>query len=118
MCLCKQEADLERLTSAREAENKYLGEQNELEINKAKEMSGIETGKFKNMVDAIGAGTIQAIATAGPEMQVKLLQGLGLKTTLITDGSSPINLFNTASGLVGGVVPRRRQDDTDNDSMA
>jgi len=36
-------------------------------------------------------------------MQVKLLKSLGLKSTLITDGSSPINLFNTASGLVGGI---------------
>lgn len=112
------EADLERLTSAREAENKYLGEQNELEITKAKEMSGIETGKFKSMVDAIGASTLQAIATAGPEMQVKMLQSLGLKSTLITDGSSPINLFNTAHGLVGGnIVPSRRRDD-DDESLA
>ncbi len=31
------------------------------------------------MVDAIGSDTIRAIAVSGPEMQVKLLQGLGLK---------------------------------------
>ena len=37
-------------------------------------------------------------------MQVKLLQSLGLKSTLITDGNSPINLFNTASGLLGGAT--------------
>jgi hypothetical protein len=30
------------------------------------------------------------------------LQGLGLHTTLITDGASPINLFQTAQGLIGG----------------
>ena len=35
--------------------------------------------------------------------QVKMLQGLGLKSTLITDGSSPINLFNTAHGLLGAL---------------
>lgn len=35
--------------------------------------------------------------------QVKLLQSLGLKSTLITDGSSPINLFNTAHGLIGAL---------------
>jgi len=40
---------------------------------------------------------------AGPELQAKLLQGLGLKSFLITDGNSPINLFNTAKGLIGGV---------------
>ena len=32
-----------------------------------------------------------------------MLQALGLKSTLITDGSSPINLFNTAHGLLGGL---------------
>jgi major vault protein len=40
---------------------------------------------------------------------VKLLQSLGLKSTLITDGSSPINLFNTANGLIGGMVPTRKR---------
>lgn len=30
-----------------------------------------------------------------------MLQSLGLKSTLITDGSTPINLFNTALGLLG-----------------
>lgn len=34
-------------------------------------------------------------------LQVKLLQSLGLKSTLITDGSTPINLFSTALGLLG-----------------
>ena len=54
------------------------------------------------MVKSIGADTIKSIAQAGPEMQAKLLQGLGLQGYMITDGSSPINLFNTANGLVGG----------------
>lgn len=36
-------------------------------------------------------------------LQVKLLQSLGLKSTLITDGSSPINLFSTAQGLIGAL---------------
>lgn len=36
-------------------------------------------------------------------LQVKMLQALGLKSTLITDGSSPINLFTTASGLLGAL---------------
>ncbi|XP_064391610.1 major vault protein-like [Halichondria panicea] len=97
------ESELERLTSAREAETKYVREQNDLEISKSKEMAVIESKKFQEMVDAIGADTIAAIATAGPEMQVKMLQGLGLKSTLITDGSNPINLFNTAHGLLGAL---------------
>ncbi len=95
------ESELERLTLAREAELKFLKEQNEIEIHKTRDMSSIESEKFKNMVDTVGSDTIRAIATAGPEMQVKLLQALGLKTTLITDGSNPINLFQTAHGLIG-----------------
>ena len=57
------------MTRAREAETKYVREQNELEITKAREMASIETEKFNNMVQAIGADTISAIATSGPEMQ-------------------------------------------------
>nr|XP_058948197.1 major vault protein-like isoform X1 [Pocillopora verrucosa]XP_058948198.1 major vault protein-like isoform X1 [Pocillopora verrucosa] len=97
------ESELQRLSKTREAELKYQHEQNTLDVTKAKEMSSIETDKFKNMVSSIGSDTIQAIATAGPEMQVKLLQSLGLKSTLITDGSSPINLFSTAQGLIGAL---------------
>ncbi|XP_066297979.1 major vault protein-like isoform X2 [Branchiostoma lanceolatum] len=97
------ESELERLSTAREAELKYLREQNDMEVAKLREMAEIETTKFKNQVDAIGAQTIQSIALAGPELQVKLLKGLGLTSTLITDGTSPINLFNTAGGLIGAM---------------
>jgi len=103
------EAELERLRNAREAEIVYTREQNELEINKTRDLAQIETSKFKNMVDAIGAQTLQAIATAGPDMQVKMLQALGMKSTLITDGKSPINLFTTANGLIGNMVARRHK---------
>ena len=75
-----------------------------------------QVGKFDQMVKAIGADTIKAIAISGPEMQVKLLQGLGLKSTLITDGSSPINLFNTAQGLLGGALVSKKPRDDDYDS--
>eukprot|EP00794_Sanderia_malayensis_P013890 gene13890-15338_t len=105
------ESELSRLKKAREAEMSYVKEQNDIEITKASEMAEIESGKFKQMVDAIGAKTIQSIATAGPEMQVKLLKSLGLKSTLITDGSSPINLFNTAQGLVGAIEERKETSD-------
>ena len=33
-----------------------------------------------------------------------MLKSLGLKSTLITDGKTPINLFNTAQGLIGGAL--------------
>ena len=83
---------------------KYVREQNEMEIAKTRDMAGIETEKFKLMVDAIGSDTIKSIAVSGPETQVKMLQALGLKSTLITDGNSPINLFNTAHGLLGSAI--------------
>jgi len=103
-------SELKRLTAARDAETKYIKDQNELEINKTQELTHIESAKFKHMVDAIGPNTIQSIATAGPEMQVKLLKSLGLQSTLITDGKSPINLFNTAEGLIStSAVTRKRR---------
>jgi len=48
-----------------------------------------------------------------------MLQALGMQSTLITDGKSPINLFTTATGLVGGLVarrgPRKGADDEDDE---
>jgi len=67
-------------------------------------LAAIESSKFKNIVAAIGATTLKEIAEAGPEMQRQLLKGLGLKSFMITDGNSPINLFNTAGGLIGASV--------------
>lgn len=49
---------------------KYMKEQNDVEITKAREMAEIEIGKFENTVKAVGADTLRAIAVAGPEMQV------------------------------------------------
>lgn len=68
-----QTAELERLTHAREAEIKFIGEQNELEIAKSKEMVTIEIEKFGSMVKAIGSDTLRSIAVAGPENQVYIL---------------------------------------------
>jgi major vault protein len=66
----------------------------DLEITKAKDLAEIEAEKFKSIVEAIGAETLASIAQAGPEMQAKLLTGLGLKSFLLTDSSSPLNIFN------------------------
>lgn len=98
----KSNAELERLKQKQQAEIEHMRLLNELEVKKSKELVDIETKKFADIVKAIGPETIKAIAQAGPEMQAKLLQGLGLKGYLITDGSSPVNLFNTAQGLIGG----------------
>jgi len=99
----KSEAELSTSKGRQLAEIEHKKRLNALEISKAKQLSEIDAIKFKEIVDSIGPGTIKSMAEAGPSMQAKLLQGLGLKSFLITDGSSPINLFNTASGLVGGM---------------
>jgi len=72
----------------------------EIELSTKEQLAKIEIEKFKAMISCIGPETIKAIASAGPEMQAKLLKSLGLNSVLITDGASPINLFNTAKGLV------------------
>jgi major vault protein len=99
----KAESELEQMRANQEAEIAHQKALNELELAKARDLADIEATKFKEIVDAIGADTIKSIAQAGPEMQAKLLGGLGLKSFLITDGHSPINLFNTAQGLIGGL---------------
>jgi major vault protein len=101
----KAEAALKKLRAEQTAEIFHKKAWNTLEIEKSKELSDIEANKFKSIVDAIGAVTLKKIANSGPEMQVKLLQGLGLKSFMITDGNTPINLFNTAAGLIGGTTP-------------
>jgi len=94
-------AELEQTRSRHEAEIAHAAALADLEIQRSRELAEIEAGKFKSIVDSIGTETIAAIARAGPEMQAKLLQGLGLKSFMITDGKSPINLFGAAGGLIG-----------------
>ncbi|XP_064170174.1 major vault protein isoform X2 [Anguilla rostrata] len=97
------EAELDRLSKAREQELFYKKEMNRLDVEKQEKLADIENQRFKALVDSLGSDTLKEMARAGPELQVKLLQALGLKSTLITDGSSPINLFSTASGLLGAL---------------
>ena len=96
----ESEAELKRLTAAREAEINFMSKQNELELEKQRESTKIEVEKFQQMVTALGAQTIEAMASAGNNHQIKMLQSLGLTSTLITDGRNPINLLQTASGFV------------------
>jgi major vault protein len=65
------ESEMNRLKARRDAELKYLSEKYELELHKAKQMAEIEIGRFKETVASLGADTIRAIATAGPELQVR-----------------------------------------------
>ena len=100
------ESELERLKSAREADIKFALEQNQLEVEKAEKMARIDTDKFQHMVTALGQDTLRAMASGPQDHQVRMLQSLGLSSTLITDGRTPINLLNTASGLLGpGTLP-------------
>ena len=64
-------------------------------------MAEIEIEKFKEIIGAVGKETLIAIAKSGPAMKAKMLKGLGLKGFLVTDGKNPINLFNTANGMLG-----------------
>jgi len=97
----RSETSLKILKSEQESEITHKKAKIGLEVKKAQELSEIEASKFKRIVDSIGPQTLKKISRAGPEMQVKLLSSLGLQSFMITDGSHPINLFNTAQGLIG-----------------
>ncbi|KAK5855737.1 hypothetical protein PBY51_007383 [Eleginops maclovinus] len=97
------EAELQRLAHAREQELSYKKQMDTLEVDKQKSLANIESERFSQLVQSLGSDTLKEMARAGPELQVKMLQALGLKSTLITDGSSPINLFTTANGLLGAL---------------
>mmetsp|Transcript_22062 Transcript_22062/g.62029 ORF Transcript_22062/g.62029 Transcript_22062/m.62029 type:complete len:818 (-) Transcript_22062:67-2520(-) len=95
------DCDLELVGKKQRINIEFRQQLTELEIVKSQELAAIEAEKFRGIVDAIGADTIRAIAQAGPELQAKLLNGLGLKSFLITDGHSPVNLLSSAQGLIG-----------------
>jgi len=97
----KTEAELEQIKNRQEAEIVHQQQLNKLEVERAKAFANIESEKFKKTIATIGPQTIKAIALAGPELQARLLKGLGLQSVLLTDGSSPVNLLNVAGGLLG-----------------
>jgi len=97
----KAESEIEQSKLEKDLALEYAKELKRIEVKKAKTAALIETEKFAGIVNSIGPKTIQAIAQAGPEMQAKLLKGLGLQGFMITDGQNPINLFNTANSLLG-----------------
>ena len=93
--------ELEIRRKKMEKEIQQMKKLSDLEIEKAKALTESEITKVETMVNAIGQGTLIELARAGPESQAKILQSLGIKSLLVTDGKNPINLFNTANGLVG-----------------
>jgi len=93
--------ELEFRKKKREKEVEQIGKLAQLEIEKAQKLSDSETEKVETMVKAVGKETLVELAKAGPQAQAKILGSLGIKSLLVTDGKNPINLFNTANGLVG-----------------
>ena len=51
-----------------------MTKQNEVELDKQRESTKIEVEKFQQMVDALGAQTIESMASAGNNHQIKMLQ--------------------------------------------
>ncbi len=96
----RSDVELAQLRARQEAELAHQQALNNLDIEKAQRMAEITSAEFRQKVEAIGSETLKAMAQAGPEMQAKLLQALGIQSVLITDGRNPINLFNTAQGLI------------------
>lgn len=96
----RSEVELAQLRARQEAELAHQQALNHLEIEKAQRMAEITSTEFRQKVEAIGSETLTAMAQAGPEMQARLLQALGIQSVLITDGRNPINLFSTAQGLI------------------
>ena len=90
-------------------ELKHLQRMNELEIESARILSDNEITKVNEMVNAIGKDTLVQLARAGPDSQSQILGSLGVKSLLITDGKNPINLFNTAQGMIGGMLTQNNK---------
>ncbi|KEG06436.1 putative major vault protein [Trypanosoma grayi] len=89
-----------------ESELAHRRAMNDLAVAKAKALADIEATKTEKVFKALGNGTLEAIARAGPELKAKLLQALGLKGFLLTDGAAPVNLMGMADRIVQ--VPRAK----------
>jgi len=95
---------LDAETKKKDSELAHLAAKNQEEMDHAKKLADIESAKFSKTIAAIGKDTVTALARAGPEAQARLLKSLGLEGYLVTDGTNPINLFNTAKGMTDATV--------------
>lgn len=66
-----QEAELQRLSKAREQELSYKQQMDNLEVEKQKRLAQIESERFSQLVHSLGSDTLKEMARAGPEMQVR-----------------------------------------------
>jgi major vault protein len=97
----KHDAELDLLKSRYDQEVEMKQKVSELKINHERKLADIEADKFNKTISSLGRDTIKAMARAGPELQARLLKGLGLKGFVLMDGKNPINLFNAANGFLG-----------------
>jgi major vault protein len=104
----RRNAELERMRIFYLEEVNHLKRMSQLEVDKSQSIAKSSVEKIRIMVDSIGKDTLVQLAKAGPDAQANLLKSLGVKSLLITDGKSPINLFNTANGLIGGALPQNK----------
>lgn len=70
-----QEAELQRLSKAREQELNYKKEMDRLEVEKQERLAQLESQRFKQMMESLGSDTLKEIARAGPELQVRFRRG-------------------------------------------
>lgn len=98
----KKEGEIIRQEMLNNISMEFKQRMSEINVKTTEELSKIEANKFKAIVECLGTETLLSISRSGVENQVKLLEGLGLKGFLLTDGKSPINLFDAANGLIGG----------------
>ena len=96
-----KENEIKAIKNKQQVEVEYQKVKDELEIGRAKQLAEIESNKFKETIGAIGPETLIALSEAGPRLQAELLEGLGLSGYLMMDSDNPVNLFNTAQGLLG-----------------
>jgi len=82
------------------AEYDFTSETAKIDINEQTSMANAEVNKVSRLMTAVGQNTLAKMMNAEPEMQAEMLKSLGLQGYLMTDGRNPINLFDTANGLV------------------
>ena len=98
----RQENDIKYQSLKQQIELDHQNKIKDIELNEKEQLVEIEASKFDKIIEAIGQDTIVDIANSGPELQVKLLEGLGLSGYLMTDSNNPINLFSAANGMISG----------------
>ena len=112
------EAELKQTVLRQQSEADHQKALHALELTKAKRLAEIETTKFDEVIKAVGQETIVAISSGSlvrclllwmrvrvlilptQDSKAALLKGLGLSSVIVTDSSSPVNLFGLSDNLI------------------